>query len=241
MSIHSKNRRPLFFSVLGLVFVSCLAACHLFLRHGKVSGASRTTIKSELRRFNALLDDHLGGHWQLYSMNKDNELQEWQPTAAKAIFLVPEGHDQFSCVAAKKRARSKKKRRNSSKHRQFEFPGGKVDGKESPLLTLKRELLEEDSSSILNRVFAREMARTESQLYYRNIRLKNGEAHTLFAMPLKHEDWKSLHSYWKNRKRNKEVYGYSLVSLPDLDQAKKYLKLSWTPKSVKIIRSIFRK
>lgn len=182
----------------------------------------------------------LGTQWQRFTSSGLSEIRQWQAETTKAIFELSRD-DELFYIADEKRASG---RQGSRKDQLWEFPGGRIDPHEDALSALLRELSEEDSSGVLHEVASRTLQEATqgtvaSSVYYRNIRLKTGEPHTLFRFAMSESEWQRLSLYWRNPARiNPEIYGFALLGLQNLDTRYQETRERWTPKSRKILQAL---
>ncbi|MBI2601975.1 MAG: NUDIX domain-containing protein [Deltaproteobacteria bacterium] len=166
--------------------------------------------------------------WLNYDKEHEQHLGAFEIDSVKIMFELKRDHPHILVL-------KKKAKRSRSKHKKWEFPGGRIDGGESVLTSLERELIEEDPSGILVRAF--QIAKAEREkLLYKILTLKNRKIQALFKSPISEKDWQDLELYWAKNPRNKEVYSYYLLPMQELDFSKD--KQLWTPKSRAILEAL---
>ena len=176
-------------------------------------------------------------NWHIYSSQMKDKIDKFKPLTVKIIFELEHSDNTISYVVSKKRHKEKQ---NSKKNRRWEFPGGRIDSDENAITALLRELQEEDESLILFLTLDKQIKKQSKKLKFKNITYKKHNRHTIFKTKISLKSWNELETFHKYKtKKNKETYGFFLLSKNDITFFKKNKK-EWTPKSRKLLKALDR-
>ena len=174
------------------------------------------------------------GPWDQYDPALNDAIDSWHAQTGKVIFRVTGDEENLRYLVATKRARNKK-----SKNGLWEFPGGKVDPRETTLHATQRELQEEDPTHALHNSFLNATKFNHQNLFYKKLALRNGEKLVIFMLEISEGELEPLLrlSLVKNP-LSKEIYDYRLLPIEMLNIKDKSNRNQWTAKSIKILKAL---
>ena len=168
------------------------------------------------------------GSWTSFEPSLNESIAAWQPETGKVIFQVTDDQDSLRYLVAKKRAGRKK-----SKDGLWEFPGGRVDPRETALQATMRELQEEDPTHALYQSFLESSKNNHKNISFKKLELAKGERLIIFIINIEENHIAPLLQLIQIKNPlSKEIYEYALLPIEQLDLSKKSIRKNWTSKSI---------